>query len=84
MNSMELTRKILRSCLQLGPQADTFDRDTQLLGGLPEFNSLTITAIVAEVEEELDCEIDDAEITAEIFETVGALADFIADNMEAA
>ena len=84
MNPLELTRKILRSCLQLGSQADAFDRNTQLLGGLPEFNSLTITAIVAEVEDELDCEIDDAEISAEIFETMGSLADFIAAKMDAA
>ena len=82
MESLELTRNIVRACLQLGTLADTFDRDTQLLGGLPEVNSLTITAIVATVEEELDCEISDSEITAEIFESMGSLADFIGEKME--
>ena len=77
MQTLELTRGIVRSCLQLGDEANGFDRDTQLLGGFPEFNSLTITAIVAAIEDELDCEIDDAEITGEIFETLGSLADFI-------
>ncbi len=47
MDALDLTRKTIRDCLQLGSQADSFGRDTQLLGGLPEFNSLTITAIVA-------------------------------------
>ena len=82
MNSLDLTRKIVSTCLQLGSAADSFDRDTQLLGGLPEFNSLTITAIVASIEEEVDCEVDDMEITAEIFETMGSLADFVAEKME--
>ncbi len=77
MDSLEMTKNIVRSCLQLGPRSDAFDRNTRLLGELPEFNSLTITAIVASVEDQLDCEIDDAEITAEIFETVGSLADFL-------
>lgn len=80
MDSLELTRKVVRNCLQLGAQADSFDRNTQLLGGLPEFNSLTITAIIASLEDELDTDIDDADITAEIFETMGSLADFVAEK----
>ena len=84
MESLEVTRNIVRACLQLGPLADSFDRDTQLLGGMPEFNSLTIAAIVASIEDELDCEIDDADITGEIFETMGSLSDFVAEKMEEA
>jgi acyl carrier protein len=67
LDSLEVTRNIVRSALQLGSQADSFDRGTQLLGGMPEFNSLTITSIIASIEETADCEIDDGDITAEIF-----------------
>jgi len=81
---LEITRNIVRACLQLGPLADSFNRDTQLLGGFPEFNSLTIASIVASIEDELDCEIDDADISAEIFETMGTLSDFVAEKMEEA
>ena len=84
MDSLEVTRNIVRTCLQLGSLADSFDRSTQLLGGMPEFNSLTIAAIVASIEDELDCEIDDADITGEIFETMGSLSDFVAEKMEEA
>jgi len=80
LDSLELTRKIVRACLQLGDQADSFDRNTQLLGGLPEFNSLTIAAVVASIEDEMDCEIEDEELTAELFETMGSLSDFIAQQ----
>jgi acyl carrier protein len=82
MQTLELARGIVGASLQLGPEAERLDRDTQLLGGFPEFNSLTITAIVAAIEDELDCEIDDAEITGEIFETLGTLADFISTKLD--
>ena len=81
MDSLDLTRNIVRDSLQLGAQADDFDRDTQLLGEIPEFNSLTITSIITAIEDSLDVEVDDADITAEIFETVGSLADFVALKM---
>jgi acyl carrier protein len=84
LESLEVTRNIVRACLQLGSLAESFDRDTQLLGGMPEFNSLTIAAIVASIEDELDCEIDDADITGEMFETMGSLSDFVAEKMEEA
>ena len=84
MDSLELTKKIVRTCLQLGSGADGFDRNTQLLGGMPEFNSLTITAIIASIEDELDCEVDDGDITAEIFDTMGSLADFVEEKMSLA
>jgi acyl carrier protein len=41
---------------------------------------LTIAAVVASIEDEFDCEIDDEELTAEIFETMGSLSDFIAEQ----
>jgi acyl carrier protein len=81
MESLDITRNIVGACLQLDNRAG-LERDTQLLGGFPEFNSLTITTIVAALEDELDCEIDDAEITAEIFETVGTLADFVESKIQ--
>ena len=80
MDFLSLARQIVKSSLQLGDESNTFDESTQLLGGLPEFNSLTITNIIAEIEVQLDCEVDDGELTAELFETLGSLANFIASK----
>ena len=80
MNALELTQKLIRSCLQLG-QDYPLTESTVLLGGFPEFNSLTITTLIAEIEEAVDCEIDDEEISGEIFETVGTLAEFVRAKM---
>ena len=77
MDCVALARQIVKASLQLGDEANSFDENTQLLGGLPEFNSLTITNIITEIEMQLDCEVEDSELSAEIFETLGTLADFI-------
>ena len=76
MDTLALTRSILKTNLQLD-EAAHFDRDVALLGALPEFNSLTITSILATIEDETGCEIHDDEISADIFESVGTLVDFI-------
>ena len=80
MDALELTRSIVRGCLQLGTDV-ALDRDTYLMGNFAEFNSLTITTMIVEIEEQTDCEIDDDEIAAELFETVGSLADFVEEKL---
>lgn len=76
MNALELTRKLIRDCLQL-KVSEPLTRETPLLGGFPEFNSLTIATLIIEIEEVVDCEIADDELRGEIFETIGTLADFV-------
>ena len=51
--------------------------NTEIMGNFPQFNSLSIAGIIAAIEDELGCEIDDEEITAELFATVGTLAEFV-------
>ncbi|MBA6412691.1 acyl carrier protein [Parahaliea sp. F7430] len=80
MDALTLTRHILQTNLQLDA-VSSFQRDTALLGAIPEFNSLTITSILASIEDETGCEIYDDEISGEIFESVGSLADFIEAKM---
>lgn len=76
MTALELTKRLVRSCLQLGTDYPLSD-DTVLLGGFPEFNSLTITTLITQIEDATGCEISDQEISGEIFETIQSLADFI-------
>lgn len=83
MSALDLTRKLLRKCLQL-KETEPLTRETPLLGGYAEFNSLTIATLMVEIEEAVDCEIEDDEISGEVFETVGSLADFVEAKMDAA
>lgn len=78
MNILEETIGIIRSVLNIGIP---FDRDVQLLGNLPEFDSQAVVTIITTLEEQLGIFIEDDEITAEVFETVGTLVDFLEQKM---
>lgn len=80
MNTLELTQKLIRKCLQLNA-SEPLTPETPLMGGFPEFNSLTIATLIVAIEEAVDCEIGDDELTGENFETVGSLAEFVETKM---
>lgn len=77
MDSLTIAIDLLRSTLQLGSRADQLNANSPLMGAYPEFNSLTVVGIVAGIEEALGCEVSDTEISEDVFQTVGSLADFI-------
>ena len=74
---------VLRETLQLGPRADALTAETRLLGGIPEFDSMAVVTLVGELEEHFDIVVEDEDITAEVFETVGTLVALIEQKVEA-
>lgn len=70
-------REILRDTLQLGPRADQLTAASPLLGAIPEFDSMAVVTVLTMVEDEFGITIDDDEISADLFETVGTLAGFV-------
>jgi len=82
MQMIDHVIEILRNTLQLEERADEFDAETPLLGNIPEFDSMAVVTVLAMMEDEFGIEIDDDEITAEVFETVGSLTRFIANKVE--
>lgn len=77
MTTIDEVKQVLKDVLQLGDQANTFDRDTILLGGIPEFDSMAVVGVVTALEENYGFVVDDDEIDAEVFETVGSLVGFV-------
>lgn len=72
----------LAQTLALSPQsAAGMGRDTLLFGNLPELNSMAVATVLTALEDRFGILIDDDEISAELFETVGTLADFIASKL---
>ena len=49
MTALELTRNLVRSCLNLN-DAEPLSEDTYLVGGFPEFDSLTIATLIEQIE----------------------------------
>jgi acyl carrier protein len=70
-------KDLLRDSLQLGARADVLTADSGLLGAIPEFDSMAVVAIIGLMEERFEITVEDDEMNAEIFTTVGTLADFI-------
>ncbi|RMD63336.1 MAG: acyl carrier protein [Alphaproteobacteria bacterium] len=77
MATIEEIKMVLRDTLQLGDRASTFDASTPLFGSLPELDSMAVVALITAIEERFDLIVEDDEITAEVFETVGSLSDFV-------
>lgn len=83
MSVEDRMRRVLRDVLQLGSRAAALEPSTPLLGSLPELDSMAVASVLTAVEEEFDIAIDDDEISAEMFETLGSLCDFVAQKQMA-
>jgi acyl carrier protein len=69
-------QNILRETLQL--KASTkLTLDTQLLGGIPELDSMAVVTVMTALEERFGFVIDDDEISADTFATLGSLVQFV-------
>jgi len=70
-------RAVLGEVLQLGDRANLLVRDSSLLGTLPELDSMAVVSVVAGLEERFAVQLDDDEISADTFSTLGTLVDLI-------
>ncbi len=68
---------IIASSLQLGERGRSLTSESRLLGAIPEFDSMAVVVVVTSLEERFGFAVDDDEIDAEVFQTVGSLADFV-------
>ncbi len=82
MPTSEEIKTILDEALALEGRALAFTRESELLGAVPEFDSMAVVSLIAALEERLGIVVDDDDITAETFETVGNLVDFVQEKYE--
>ncbi|TVO73587.1 acyl carrier protein [Sedimenticola selenatireducens] len=77
MSNLSDTIEIIAEVLQLGERATRFDADTPLLGSVPEFDSMAVVSVITAIEDNYGFIVEDDEVSAELFETVGSLHEFI-------
>lgn len=70
---------ILAETLQTN--TDGWDESTGLLGEIPEFDSMAVITVITSLEESLEIFVEDDEIDAETFETVGSLCAFVESKL---
>lgn len=73
--------RLLDDVLSLDGRAQSFDRNTALLGALPELDSMAVVSLITGLEEQLGIVVDDDDIDGDTFATVGSLADFVAARL---
>ncbi|MXS77846.1 acyl carrier protein [Nitrosomonas sp. JL21] len=77
MDNTTQTKKILSDVLGLNAQIDSMSKDTVLLGNIPELDSVAVVAIIVALEKNFSITIHDDEISAQTFQTLGTLINFI-------
>ena len=75
--------QILGEVLQLGDRTAGLTEASGLFGSIPEFDSMAVVTVVAALEDRFGIIVDDDDITAEVFESVGSLAQFVDDKLAA-
>jgi acyl carrier protein len=75
MDLLNEVRNILADSLQI--DKDSLSQDTLLLGAIPEFDSMAVVTVITSLEDNLGILVEDDEISAETFESVQTLVDFI-------
>jgi acyl carrier protein len=82
----DVTQEVLRvldEVLSLGGRAAAFDRDTRLLGAIPELDSMAVVGLLTTLEERFGLSFDDDEVDGATFATVGSLVDLVRGKIAA-
>ena len=72
---------IVRQTLQL-PESRPLTVDTALLGAIPEFDSMSVVTVLTALEERFEFFVDDDEVSAETFATLGTLLTYVQEKVE--
>lgn len=76
-------RNIVTDVLSLGDAGNTLSAESALLGSLPELDSMAVVNLIAALEEHFGIRVEDDEIGASTFATLGSLAAFVQEKLAA-
>ena len=77
MDTLTQVTTLLEEVLGLGARAKSFHRSTPLLGAIPELDSMAVVSLICGIEERFGFAVNDDDIDASAFESVGSLVDFV-------
>ena len=77
MSTFDEVKKTVISVLQLKGDAADLTPESQLLGAIPEFDSMSVVTILTMLEDSYGFCIEDDEVDGEVFETLESLTAFV-------
>lgn len=81
---MDIQREVLAlldEVLSLSGRTSSFTAETQLLGALPELDSMAVASILTMMEDRFGIATQDDDISGENFATVASLTNFVVDRL---
>lgn len=81
MNTSQEVLRILDEVLSLKGRSLSFQRNTPLLGAIPELDSMAVISLIGAFEEQFGMVIDDDDIDGATFATIGSLSDFVSSKL---
>jgi acyl carrier protein len=81
MQHLQEVINILADVLSLGERRNSLSADSDLLGSIPELDSMAVVNVITALEDHFGITVDDDEISAQTFETVGSLAGFVEQKL---
>ncbi len=77
MSSLNDVKTILINVLQLDERSTPLTEASFLLGAITELDSITVAAVIVEIEEHFGISFDHDEINGRVFATLGSLVSLI-------
>lgn len=77
MSVIKQVEIILSTVLHLANDQGQLTTNTSLIGAIPEFDSMAVVSIITAIEDTFGFVVEDDEIDASVFETVGSLVAFV-------
>jgi len=82
MATLDDVKTILGDVLQIADRVKGFSASTPLLGSIAELDSMAVVAVITAMEEHFGFTVADDEISADTFQTVGSLVDFVDQKIQ--
>ena len=83
MNVEKEVLRLLDEVLSLDGRAQGFERETHLLGAIPELDSMAVVSLITALEDTFGIVLDDDDIDGATFATVGKLVDLVSSKLQA-
>ncbi len=81
MQTLDEVKNILSDVLSLGERKNFITADSVLLGSIPELDSMAVVNVITALEEHFGITVNDDEISAKTFETLGSLTYFVEQKL---
>jgi len=76
-STVDQVKFLIGQTLGIADRVDLMNASTTLLGSLPELDSLAVAELLTAIEARFSFEMDYADLTTDMFETVGTLVAYV-------